>query len=126
VLNILRRSLWTGVVTTDYPDAPESAPPAYRGQVELSPARCVGDGACARVCPSDAIVVDHAVAGGWVWELDDARCVFCGLCAESCPTTAITLSIEFELAVRHPADLVTRVTFAPGESQAPTGGNRDE
>jgi formate hydrogenlyase subunit 6 len=117
MLDILRRSVRTGVVTIRYPDVPEAAPPAYRGQVMLATARCVGDGACARVCPSAAIAVQPDDAGGWLWELDDARCVFCGLCAEACPTTAITLSNEFELAVRDRADLVTRVTFVTGKER---------
>jgi formate hydrogenlyase subunit 6/NADH:ubiquinone oxidoreductase subunit I len=100
-------------VTTGYPAVAEPAPPAYRGQVMLRPDRCNGDGACARVCPSGAIVVEGSNGGGWRWELDDASCVFCGLCAEVCPTRAIELSNEFELAVRDSADLVTRVTFVP-------------
>jgi formate hydrogenlyase subunit 6 len=116
VVNILSRSVKTGIVTTSYPNVPESAPPAFRGQVGLRPDRCTGDGACARVCPSNAIAVDRALDGSWVWELNDARCVFCGLCAEVCPTAAIELSTEFELAVRNPADLVTRVAFAAGRA----------
>jgi hydrogenase-4 component H len=111
VLNILRRSVRTGVVTTTYPEIPESAPPAYRGQVQLHANLCAGHGACATVCPSGAISVSRS-ARGWTWELSDARCVFCGLCADVCPSKAIELSNEFELAVRNPADLVTRVTFA--------------
>jgi len=114
VLNIFRRSLRTGIVSTTYPETPELAPPSYRGQVRLRPDRCTGDAACAKVCPSGAISIEHA-NGGWTWELNDARCVFCGLCAEVCPTTAIELSNEFELAVRNPNDLVTRVTFADWE-----------
>ena len=112
MLNIFRRSARTGLVTTAYPDAPDAPPAAYRGQVLLDAARCVGDGACARVCPSGAIGVAADSDGGWAWDLDDARCVFCGLCAEACPTGAIALSTEFELAVRDRADLLTRVTFA--------------
>lgn len=111
MLSIIRRSLRTGIVTTSYPAVAEPAPAAYRGQVMLRPDRCTLDAACARVCPSDAITVTADDAGNRVWELTDARCVFCGLCAEACPTAAIELSTEFELAVRDPADLVTRVAF---------------
>jgi formate hydrogenlyase subunit 6 len=117
VLNIFRRSLKTGLVTTSHPDTPDPAPSAYRGQVQLHANRCTGEGACAKVCPSAAITVDHA-AGVWSWELNDARCVFCGLCADVCQSAAIELSNEYELAVRQPADLVTRVTFATMEEKA--------
>jgi formate hydrogenlyase subunit 6/NADH:ubiquinone oxidoreductase subunit I len=120
-LELLRRSLRTGVVTTRYPAVPDPAPPAYRGQVLLRPDRCSGDGACARVCPSAAIAVERSDGGGWRWELDDARCVLCGLCAEACPTAAIALSNDFELAVRDPADLVTRVTFVPSPAPGANG-----
>ena len=119
MLQILRRSFRTGIVTTRYPDEPEPAPDTYRGQVMLTPGRCGGTGDCARACPSRAIHVTHH-AGGWVWELDDARCVFCGLCEEACPNDAIQLSNEYELATRDTRDLVTRVTF-----RAQHGGNAE-
>ena len=111
MMGLFRRSLGGGVVTGAYPDVPEPAPPAYRGQVTLSVERCTGDGACARVCPSGAIAVTREDEG-WLWELTDARCVFCGLCQDACPSQAIVLSGEFELAVRKLDDLTTRVRFA--------------
>jgi hydrogenase-4 component H len=110
VLRVFQRGLRGGVVTGVYPDAPEAAPTAFRGQVLLRTDRCTGDGACARVCPSDAIAVVRD-DDGWAWELTDARCVFCGLCQDACPTRAIELSNEFELSVRDAGDLVTRVEF---------------
>jgi len=110
VLRLFRRSLRGGVVTGAYPDVPEAAPPAFRGQVLLRTDRCTGDGTCARVCPSGAIAVVRD-GDGWTWELTDARCVFCGLCQEACPSRAIELSNEFELSVRDAGDLVTRVGF---------------
>jgi hydrogenase-4 component H len=117
MLKLFQRSLRSGIVTRLYPDAPEPAPPAYRGQVTLDVERCRGDGACARVCPSGAISVARD-GDGWVWELTDARCVFCGLCQDVCPSQAIVLSNDFELAVRDPGDLTTRVAFvgAKGET----------
>lgn len=111
MVSALRRALQTGSVTTTYPAIAEPAPPTYRGQVQLLADRCIGDGACARVCPSEAIAVTAMPDAGWTWELDDARCVFCGLCAEACPTTAILLSNEFELSVRDRADLGARAMF---------------
>lgn len=121
-MNVLRRIAGgAGVVTTSYPDVDEPAPLAYRGQVLLRTDLCRGDGACARVCPSAAIVVTDTSNGGWTWELDDARCVFCGLCAEVCPTEAILLSNEFELAVRNRADQMVRVTFTGRSYPEPNG-----
>ncbi len=104
-----------GNATQLYPLEPESAPAAFRGQVQLDPNRCMGDAACARACPSQAITVTPTETG-WTWELNDARCVFCGLCAEACANGAVQLSREFELAVRSPGDLVTIARFAQSES----------
>lgn len=118
MFQIIRRSARTGIVTTGYPDEPDPAPDSYRGQVTLEPARCVGTGDCARVCPSQAIEVTRRDDGGWLWELDDARCVFCGLCQEACPERAIQLSNEYELATRDARDLVTRVTFRVKSGEA--------
>jgi formate hydrogenlyase subunit 6/NADH:ubiquinone oxidoreductase subunit I len=113
MLSIVRLARKRGIVTTSYPEVPEAAPQAFRGQVQLDSGRCTGDGACARVCPSNAIVVE-ATEDGWVWMLDDARCVFCGLCEEVCPEQAILISNEFELATRTSDDLLTTVTFTHG------------
>jgi hydrogenase-4 component H len=111
MVNLIRRGVRSGVVMTTYPAVPEPAPPAFRGQVLLRTERCTGDGACARDCPSEAIIVTGKPDGGWTWQLDDARCIFCGLCAEVCPTSAILMSNEFELSVRNRDDLVTRARF---------------
>jgi formate hydrogenlyase subunit 6/NADH:ubiquinone oxidoreductase subunit I len=116
VLNIFRRSYKTGIVTKTYPENPEPAPPAYRGQVLLHPKRCTGNGDCAKVCPSSAITVERTHSG-WVWKLNDARCVFCGLCAEACKSSAVELSTDYELAVKEPADLVTRVEFVTAKGK---------
>jgi hydrogenase-4 component H len=117
-VNVIRRGSRVGVVTSTYPAFPEPAPPAYRGQVLLRTDRCIGDGACARVCPSEAIIVTGDPEAGWTWRLDDARCVFCGLCATACPTTAIVISNEFELSVRIREDLVARARFAARPSSS--------
>jgi formate hydrogenlyase subunit 6/NADH:ubiquinone oxidoreductase subunit I len=108
-VNVLRQGVRNGIVTTSYPNQPEPAPPGYRGQILLRVDLCIGDGSCARVCPSDAITVTTTTPPShWTWELDDARCVFCGLCAEVCPTSAILISNEFELSARQRLDLVIR------------------
>lgn len=123
MLNVLRRSLRTANATIRYPDEPEPAPAAFRGQLMLRVERCTGDGACATVCPSRAIVVTRPETGGWIWELNDARCVFCGLCSEACPSEALFHSNEFELAVRNPNDLITRVRFEPTKQSTTKGAS---
>ena len=76
-MRVFRNSARGRVGTRAYPLESEMAPAAFRGQLQLDPARCTGDAACARVCPSQAITVERTDPG-WIWELNDARCVFCG------------------------------------------------
>ena len=116
-MRVFRQSMRGRVGTQEYPLSPESAPPAFRGQVQLDPSRCQGNADCARVCPSQAITVENT-STGWIWQLDDSRCVFCGLCLEACPTSAISISPDFELAVRSPVDLVTRAEFIREKEKA--------
>ena len=44
---------------------------------------CVGCGACADVCPQDAISVDDIAV------IDAGKCVDCGACVDECPAGAI-------------------------------------
>lgn len=46
---------------------------------------CINCGACASVCPVDAIA-----EGAEHYEVDADACIDCGACEEACPTGAIT------------------------------------
>ena len=46
---------------------------------------CVGCGACADVCPSDAITVEDVAV------VDESACTECGACVDECPQECITL-----------------------------------
>ena len=45
---------------------------------------CLGQGDCAKVCPSDAIVIKDGLA-----RIDKSECIGCGMCAKVCPFSAI-------------------------------------
>lgn len=45
---------------------------------------CVACGACADVCPQDAITIDDVAV------IDAGKCVDCGACIDECPASAIT------------------------------------
>lgn len=47
--------------------------------------RCVACGACAKVCPREAI----SVKGGVRAAVDRDRCIGCGLCVKTCPAGII-------------------------------------
>ena len=48
---------------------------------------CVACGACADVCPREAI----SIWKGSYSVIDDERCIGCGRCAKECPATAIRI-----------------------------------
>ncbi len=89
------RPLRGGPRTRRYPDVGPVLAAAMRGFPEVDPTRCDADAACARACPTGAIVV----LPGEV-TIDAGRCIFCGACATACPKEAIVLGDRFELASR--------------------------
>ena len=54
---------------------------------------CVACGACAKVCPREAI----SVWRGCYAEAEPARCVGCGLCAKTCPAACIAIREELNV-----------------------------
>lgn len=48
---------------------------------------CVSCGACAKVCPRDAV----AVYKGMYAQVNKEKCIGCGLCAKTCPASVITV-----------------------------------
>ena len=51
----------------------------------ITAARCMGCGACAKVCPA------HAISGeiSLPYAVDPARCTGCGVCGMTCPAGAV-------------------------------------
>lgn len=96
-------------VTVQYPEERPKLASRFRGLPELQidndgREKCVACGLCARVCPSQCIIVEGAEDEAThkrypkVYELDAFRCIFCGFCEEACPVRAIILRDTFELS----------------------------
>lgn len=52
--------------------------------VKVNNGDCVACGACADVCPQDAITIEDVAV------IDNDKCVECGACVDECPAGAIT------------------------------------
>ena len=117
MFEILRKSLTTGIVTTDYPEKPREAETNWRrGRPEIDFAKWRDARSAVLACPTGALA---SVESGGVREvtLDIAKCTFCGLCAEV--DTSIQMTNECELASRRRNDLLTTASYelAPDGTQ---------
>jgi len=126
----LLRGLRTGVVTTRYPQRPDSLPPGFRGQPLLDPARCwaaTGCAACAEACLPGAIRLEEAPVdpSRLRFTLDYGSCIMCGLCVAACPNHAMVMTPEFELAVRQPHDLIYAVDLGGEQTNGGVPGDPD-
>ncbi len=54
---------------------------------EIDPTKCIGCGACKRVCPQDAISGEKKMAH----HIDNLKCIKCGACIEKCKFGAISI-----------------------------------
>ena len=54
---------------------------------EIDPTKCIGCGACKRVCPQDAISGEKKMAH----HIDNLKCIKCGACYEKCKFGAISI-----------------------------------
>lgn len=60
---------------------------ALNGGDKSCPYGCLGYGSCARVCPTNAIVIENGLA-----KVIRERCIACGACVKVCPRMLITLA----------------------------------
>jgi formate hydrogenlyase subunit 6/NADH:ubiquinone oxidoreductase subunit I len=97
ILTEALRSLLKRPSTRKYPYVKSVPPEGFRGRPQFDEAKCIGCGACAEICPSEAITItdNGAVRKLQLWY---GRCTFCAKCQEICPEEGIELTKEFELA----------------------------
>lgn len=110
-VTLVNWSIFRPCVTELYPEQRPNLPERYRGLPVLpvdpktGRSRCIGCGACARMCPEHIITVeldktDPKDRRPARFEIDISRCMWCGLCTEVCPTNCLVMGKTFELACR--------------------------
>ena len=117
MLQILRKSFATGVVTTNYPATPPEISSQARGRPEIDFANWKDARPAAAICPTGAIAFEDS-NGVRTTALDLGKCIFCGLCAEV--DAAIRMTNVCELAARRGEDL----TFRAKHELNPDGTHR--
>jgi Ni,Fe-hydrogenase III small subunit/formate hydrogenlyase subunit 6/NADH:ubiquinone oxidoreductase subunit I len=109
MFDVLRKSLSTGLVTTDYPAAPPEVSARARGKPEIDWANWRDARPAARICPTGAIAYQES-NGHRTARLDLGQCIFCGLCADV--DKAIRMTNVCECADTRRGGLVTGTTYA--------------
>jgi Ni,Fe-hydrogenase III small subunit/NAD-dependent dihydropyrimidine dehydrogenase PreA subunit len=92
MLNILTKSLKTGVLTEPNPFGVQAA----FGFPVIDFERCTACAECARVCPTGAITTD--TVGRRTLTMSYAACIQCRLCVTGCPDNVVSVSPDVEVA----------------------------
>ncbi len=79
------------------PEVSTSPLPSPHHKMVIFDKKCIGCGACATVCPADAIVLTENRKFRAI-TIKIAHCIYCGMCADTCPEQALSLLAGDELS----------------------------
>jgi formate hydrogenlyase subunit 6/NADH:ubiquinone oxidoreductase subunit I len=113
---VASRHLFTRSVTLQYPTVKWTMPERSRSKLFNKIEDCIGDGACARVCPTQCITYKAEKRGKdepeiftsngtpikmrtYIYDIDMTLCCYCGLCTFSCPTGSLVMTPDYEYSV---------------------------
>lgn len=91
MINILKKIIFTGIVTEKYDGG--QVPARFRGEVVVECKGCQDCQVCAAVCPTKAIKIIGAEMS-----IDHKACIFCGRCVQHCESQQIKHTDHYKLA----------------------------
>ncbi|MGA2977023.1 MAG: 4Fe-4S dicluster domain-containing protein [Spirochaetia bacterium] len=88
------RNLFSRPATRLYPGRQKEAHRTQRsrGRIEIEIDACIFCGACAKRCPTDAIIVSKPQKE---WNIDRLRCCTCNACVEVCPKKCLAMGNRY-------------------------------
>lgn len=115
------RNLFSRPATRLYPTR-EKEPhrsPRSRGHIENDIEACIFCSACAKRCPTDAIIV---IKTDKEWNIDRLRCCTCNACVEVCPKKCLTMDNRYTPpTVTKDKDILRQAPRAPKPAGPSTG-----
>jgi NADH-quinone oxidoreductase chain I len=103
-LGVVGKHMLIKPITVQYPEEKLTLPEAFRGIHQFDSERCMGCGACAKICPNKCIEIQVSITPEGKKKIEKyniylGRCMFCGLCEEFCiGKDVIKLTKEYEVA----------------------------
>jgi ech hydrogenase subunit F len=89
-----------------------------RGRIDIDIEACIFCSACAKRCPTDAIIVSKPDK---VWEIDRLRCCTCNACVEVCPKKCLDMAVSYTIpTVTKDHDIFKQPPRPPKPAEPPT------
>jgi NADH-quinone oxidoreductase subunit I len=115
-MGVAWRHLFTPAVTLQYPTVKWTMPERSRMRLFNKIEDCIGCGQCARVCPTNCIMIQTEKRGKdepeifasdgtviklrtHVFDIDMTLCCYCALCTFPCPTHCLVMTGDYEYSV---------------------------